>query len=167
MTCCDPISGVAHKGYNPIRSRSCSMIVFFRAHHIALPCLSRRPALPVASPCPACRVALPCPRVALLAVAPPCPACESPCHARAEPPCCSNRPVAARPAACNPNGWRPAARAPPCWQRHRCPHYPASAALLLSALLCTALLADALLPARRPAARALPCWQPHRPVSRE
>ncbi|CAI7838582.1 unnamed protein product, partial [Closterium sp. NIES-53] len=87
-------TGVAHKGYNPVRSR--------------------RPALPVASPCwlsrrPAagCRVALPCPRVALLAAAPPCPACESPCPARAEPLCCPHRPAARRPAA------RPA-HAPPC-----------------------------------------------------
>ncbi|CAI7743439.1 unnamed protein product [Closterium sp. NIES-54] len=54
-------------------------------------------------------------------------------------------------------GWRPAARAPPCWQPHRCPHRPARAALLLPALLRAALLADALLPARRPAARAPPC----------
>ncbi|CAI7922340.1 unnamed protein product [Closterium sp. NIES-54] len=128
-------SGVAHKGYNPIRSR--------------------RPALPVASPCPARRVALPCqsrrPPARCVALLPArhIAACASPCPARAEPPCCappccSRRPAAARPAVRSPAGRRPAARAPTCWQPHRCPHHPARAALLLPALLCTPLLATAL-----------------------
>ncbi|CAI7869308.1 unnamed protein product [Closterium sp. NIES-53] len=77
---------------------------------------------------------------------------EPPCYA---PTCCLRRPAAAHPAA-RPSGGRPAARAPPYWQPHRCPHRPAHAALLLPALL-----ADPLLPTRRPAARAPPCWQSH------
>ncbi|CAI7928145.1 unnamed protein product, partial [Closterium sp. NIES-54] len=123
-TCC---SGVAYKGYNPIRipphSAAPLVVSPCPACHITLPCLSRRPALLVALPCwvsrrlaAACRVALPCPHVALLAAGPPCPACASPCHARAEPP------AAHRPAA--------------------------HAAQLLPTLLRAALLAGALLPAR-------------------
>ncbi|CAI7930883.1 unnamed protein product [Closterium sp. NIES-54] len=61
------------------------------------------------------------------------------------PPCRLRRPAAARPA-----GRRPTARVPPSWQPHRCPQRPARAALLLPAPMCEALLADALLPARRP-----------------
>ncbi|CAI7924524.1 unnamed protein product [Closterium sp. NIES-53] len=108
-----------------------------------------------------------CLRAALLAAAPPRPACASPCPARAEPPCCappccsppccSRRPAAARPAARSPAGRRPAASVPPCWQLHRCPHRPARAALLLPVLQCSALLADALLPASCPAARGRRC----------
>ncbi|CAI7734375.1 unnamed protein product [Closterium sp. NIES-53] len=125
----------------------------------ALPCPSRRPALPAV---PSCwlRAGLPCPsrclaghvppspacRVALLAVAstcparaPPCSACESPCPARA-PHCWQpRRPAlpARRPAlpVRRPSGHRSAAR---------------------TALLRAALLANALLPARRPAACAPP-----------
>ncbi|CAI7832982.1 unnamed protein product, partial [Closterium sp. NIES-53] len=93
---------------------------------VALPCLSCRPA--------SYRVALPCQsrrpagrRIALLP-ARRIATCASPCPARVEQPC-----------------WRP-----PCWQPHCCPHRPARTALLLPALLCAALLADAQLPARRP-----------------
>ncbi|CAI7813567.1 unnamed protein product, partial [Closterium sp. NIES-54] len=101
-------------------------------------------------------------RVALLAGAaraePPCPAC-------AEPPCCPHRPAARRPAAARPTvrspaGRRSAARAPPCWQPHRCLHRPARVALLLPALLRAALLEAApLCPAHVP-----PCWPPPCPA---
>ncbi|CAI7895209.1 unnamed protein product [Closterium sp. NIES-54] len=154
-------SGVAHKGYNPIRGPP----------HSAAPL--------VASPCPARRVALlavalPCPviRVALLAVALPCcmraallpvhrPALPALSHPAARtallratlllvPPCCAQ----------------------PCWPAPCCPHHPAArrpaacAARLLPALLRAALLADALLraalllatPSCCPPCCEQPCW---------
>ncbi|CAI7783588.1 unnamed protein product [Closterium sp. NIES-53] len=136
---CPVISGKLHC---PTSRVALSCLLRCRAgRRVALPCLTRRPA--------GHRVALPCPRAALLTAA-----------LLPAPPCCSRHPAAARPAARRLDGRRPATRAPPCWQPHRCPHHPARAALLLRA----ALLADALLPVRRPAARAPPCWQLHCPA---
>ncbi|CAI7931841.1 unnamed protein product, partial [Closterium sp. NIES-54] len=108
-----------------------------------LPCLSGRPA--------GCRASLCSPRAALLQpAAPPFAARAPPLAARTLPFAPARRPAAARSAARSPAGRRPAARVLPCWQPHRCPHRPARAAPLLPALLCAALLADALLPACHP-----------------
>ncbi|CAI7837223.1 unnamed protein product, partial [Closterium sp. NIES-54] len=126
-------SGVAHKGYNPIRSR--------------------RPALPVASPCWLSRRPAAACRVALLAVASPCPACASHCWQPHRPALPAHRlalPALSRPAArtallCSalllaPPGGCPPCCAPPCLPTTFCP--------------CAALQ-----PARRPASSrtALPC----------
>ncbi|CAI7885469.1 unnamed protein product [Closterium sp. NIES-54] len=155
---------VAHKGYNTIRGRPHSAAPLVAspcpACCVALPCLSRRPAggrvaLPCLSHRPAdCRVALPCHsrrlagrRVALLPT-------RRIAGSRAALPCL-RRPAAARSAARSPVGRRPAARAPPSWQPHRCPHRPAHATLVTMPCFPRA----ALLPARRPAGSrtALPC----------
>ncbi|CAI7930780.1 unnamed protein product [Closterium sp. NIES-54] len=79
-------------------------------------------ALHPASSRTAARSALP----ATLCCAPPCwpvPCCLHSLAARC--------PAAARSAVRSPAGRRPAARVPPCWQPHRCPHRPARATLLL------------------------------------
>ncbi|CAI7873777.1 unnamed protein product [Closterium sp. NIES-53] len=150
--------------------------------HVVVPCLLRRPALPVASQCwLSRRPDAPC-RIALLAVASPCPARASHCWQPRRPALPAHRPVLpalSRPAArttllratlllappecCPPCGAQPF-WPEPCLQPHLCPHRPARAAMLLPALLRAALLADALLPARRFAAGAPPCWQPHHPA---
>ncbi|CAI7751730.1 unnamed protein product [Closterium sp. NIES-54] len=139
-------SGVAHKGYNPIRSRSCSSFVFFRAHRIALPC----PALPCLS-CrsAACRAALCSPRAA------PCSPRATLCSPLAAP--CSTRAALQLPALLRtallagalqtaPPCCCPPCCAPPCWPTPCC----LCAALLAVTPPCPSLRAPLVLSARAP-----------------
>ncbi|CAI7863339.1 unnamed protein product [Closterium sp. NIES-53] len=88
-SCC---TGVAHKGYHPVKGPPNSSLPVTRyPAHNTLPCPSRCPALPVAPPCPArraallaarhpagCRAALPC-----LSRRPACRALPCPCTSAA------------------------------------------------------------------------------------